>query len=117
MNKIMVKLDMKNESYLMDGERMPLEIGDLVKWVTLDISIVDYNRVVKPFLVGDIIKDIPVSHNTRISIHTGFVTILQEDYVVIMDMIGREEKVFQRYDAMELLFILNKASSSHPKVF
>ena len=92
------------------GGLTTLDVGDLVEWSVLDISVNDYQDIFKRIHSGDLLNNIAVSSFTTCNTHTGFVSEIVEDYIVVMEFVGRKETSFLREDVLSILQVLNRSA-------
>ena len=85
-----------------------IEIGDLVEWAVLTIHPNDLATIYQRIKDGQRLDDMIVGSLTIYEKHTGMVSNIVENQIIMIDFVGRCEFSIHMEDAYEKLTILNK---------
>lgn len=90
------------------GDYKMIEIGDLVEWAELTIHPNDMMTIYQRIKDGRRLDSMIMSNLSSYEKHTGMISNIVENQIVIMDFVGRCEISIHMEEAYEKLTILNK---------
>lgn len=91
-----------------EGDYNMIEIGDLVEWAELTIHPNDLATIYQRIKDGQRLDCMIMSNLSLYEKHTGMVSYIVENQIILIDFVGRCELFIHMEEAYEKLTILNK---------